>query len=66
MTRKRRSSGEGVVVVDPSEIDDTAANEMRDEVGLFSSDYGRWQRSRSEIPPPLLSAEPAREATRRR
>lgn len=64
MGRKRRTSGEAVV--DPNELDDTGANEVRDEVGLFSCDYARWQRSRSDIPPPMVSPEPRREALRRR
>ncbi len=68
MARKRRTSraDEGALL-DPGELDVTGVEQMRDEVGLFTSDYGRWQRSRSEIPPPQISAlEPVREGPRRR
>ncbi len=66
MARKRRASGRGeLVLADTNELEGDGESAMREELGLFSCDYGRWQRSRSEIPPPLGDVEHD-EAPRRR
>ena len=67
MARKRRATGRGeLVLADTSELEGDGATAMRDELGLFSCDYGRWQRSRSEIPPPHEGVERELVAARRR